>query len=164
MTRLKYALFALVAFPIVVQAQFDFAGPLSPGIAPSTFGYDAISLHVQQEAAANRRRAASGNKAKARSSMETAVAAEYLDMTYRPSLSRRAANLASFVAKSRRLSGEGAAELEKLLQGADVIGEVGRSMRDQYGMSVNDVGDAFAVWWATAWMGYQGSTDSPTAE
>lgn len=75
--------------------------------------------------------------------------------TFQPSARRRQANLAQFVGKMRAVDPKGGAELEKLFASADIIGDIGAGMRKN-GLQPNDVADAYALWWVTAWHASQG--------
>lgn len=82
-------------------------------------------------------------------------------LTYAPSMAQRRRNLAQFVAASRRRDPEGAARLEKAFASQDLIGQINHRMA-AYGFRANDVGDAYAAWWLTAWLASRGRTDDAT--
>lgn len=81
-------------------------------------------------------------------------------LTYTPSLERRRANYARFVAKARARDPQSAASLEKDLAAADLIG---RAMPElaRYGFRIDHVGDAYAAWWLNAWLATRQRTDTP---
>jgi len=81
---------------------------------------------------------------------------------FTPSVSRRKANLSSFVEKSRKADPVGAAKMKELFASGDIIGAIDGKMRETYGMRADNVADAYAVWWTSAWMGSQGRTDDPS--
>ena len=83
-------------------------------------------------------------------------------LTYRPSMERRRANAARFVAKSRKRDPQGAARLEKQFATTDVIGDMERALAG-YGMRADNVGDAYAAWWLNAWLASRGRVDTPPA-
>lgn len=89
------------------------------------------------------------------------VAPAPADLTYKPSMERRRANLARFVAKSRKVDPAGAARLEKDLATTDVIGKMDRALAG-YGMRADNVADAYAAWWLNAWLASRQRTDDPT--
>jgi len=90
------------------------------------------------------------------------VAPASASLTYKPSMERRRANLARFIAKSRKVDPQGAARLEKEFATTDVIGKMDRALAD-YGMRADNVGDAYAAWWLNAWLASRQRTDNPTA-
>jgi hypothetical protein len=76
-----------------------------------------------------------------------------------PSAARRRTNLASFVEKSRANDPAGAAKMQALFASTDIIGMIDQEMQQKFGMRANNVADAYAVWWVSAWMGSRGRTD-----
>lgn len=82
-------------------------------------------------------------------------------LTFQPSLERRRANAARFVARSQRRDPQGAALLQRQLGQGDVIGEMERALAG-YGMRTHDVGDAYAAWWMNAWLAARGRDDDPS--
>ena len=83
-------------------------------------------------------------------------------LTYRPSMERRRANFAMFVAKSRKKDPAGAAMLEKALATSDVMGKMERELAG-FGMRVDNVADAYAIWWLNAWLASRQRPDTPPA-
>lgn len=83
-------------------------------------------------------------------------------LTYTPSMERRRANFAQFVAKSRKKDPKGAAMLEKELASSDVIAKMGREL-SAFGMRTDNVADAYAAWWLNAWLASRQRTDTPPA-
>lgn len=83
-------------------------------------------------------------------------------LTYTPSMERRRANFAQFVAKSRKKDPKGAAMLEKELASSDVIAKMGREL-SPFGMRTDNVADAYAAWWLNAWLASRQRTDTPSA-
>jgi hypothetical protein len=82
---------------------------------------------------------------------------------YTPSLERRRTNLARFVTKLRAGDPKGAAELEQEIASTDIIEAIGAGLV-RYGLRVDDVADAYAVWWVAAWQGRAGDTSDPSRE
>ena len=82
---------------------------------------------------------------------------------YTPSPARRRANMARFVSKLRSGDPQGAAALEQLTASTDFIETIGAELA-RYGLRVDDVADAYAVWWVAAWNGWAGDTSDPTRE
>jgi hypothetical protein len=87
------------------------------------------------------------------------AATEYV---FRPQPQLRRSNLANFVEKSRAVDPTGAAKMEQLFASTDIIGMIDQRMQQTYGMRANNVADAYAVWWVSAWMGSQGRSDDAT--
>ena len=83
-------------------------------------------------------------------------------LTYIPSVERRRANFARFVAKMRETNPEGAGELEKQLGASDVIVQMDSELA-ALGMRTDNVGDAYAVWWLNAWLASRQRADTPPA-
>lgn len=81
-------------------------------------------------------------------------------LTYRPSMERRRANFAMFVAKSRKKDPVGAAMLERELATSDVMGKMTRELAG-FGMHVDNVADAYAIWWLNAWLASRQRADTP---
>ncbi len=81
---------------------------------------------------------------------------------YSSSSARTRANLAHFVEKTRATDPAGAAKMQVLFASTDVISAVDGEMQQKYGMHANNVADAYAVWWVSAWMGNRGLTDDAT--
>jgi hypothetical protein len=80
-------------------------------------------------------------------------------LDFKSSVSRRKQNLSRFIEKTRATNPQGAAQMAKLLASTDVIDQIGRSIAP-YGLSTNNVADAYAVYWTNAWLGVRGSSDS----
>lgn len=85
-----------------------------------------------------------------------------LDLSFTPSKERRTRNLADFVAKSRKVDPEGADRLQALFAQTDLI-EAMRAPLGKAGLRVDDLGDAYAAWWITAWYASRGSNETPNA-
>jgi hypothetical protein len=80
-------------------------------------------------------------------------------LAFEPSLAVRKRNLANFVAKSRSTNPEGAAQLQQLFASTDVMAAVAKEMAP-YGLRVDNMADAFAVYWINAWEAANGITGS----
>ena len=152
----------ILAAPLGARAQ-DFAGPLSPGAFEATMNMGPIAQTIRQQMraglygpeAAARENGASGAPAQAQ------VPAPPANLRYTPSKARRAANLADFVAKSRRVDPRGADDLRALFARTDVI-EAMRAPLAQAGLRIDDVADAYAIWWITAWYASRGGNETPS--
>ncbi len=75
---------------------------------------------------------------------------------------RTRANLAKFVEKTRATDPVGAEKMAALFASTDVIGMIDSEMQQKFGMRADNVADAYAVWWVSAWMGAKGRTDDAT--
>lgn len=74
---------------------------------------------------------------------------------------RRAENLRGFVDQMKETDPEGAARLNAIIAATDVMGMISQAMTT-VGLEANDVADAYAVWWISAYNGSQGVTDTPS--
>jgi hypothetical protein len=83
-------------------------------------------------------------------------------LIYSSSTSRTRANLARFVEKTRATDPTGAAKMAEIFASADIIAVIDQKMQQTYGMRANNVADAYAVWWVSAWMGSKGRSDDAT--
>jgi hypothetical protein len=83
-------------------------------------------------------------------------------LSYKLSATRTRTNLAKFVEKSRATDPTGAAKMQQLFASTDIIGMIDQRMQQTYGMRANNVADAYAVWWVSAWMGTKGRSDDAT--
>lgn len=77
---------------------------------------------------------------------------------YAPSRERRAANLARFVARSRAADPQSADNLAKVFAATDIIEQM-RAPLAAVGLRIDDVADAYAVWWINAWQASRGVDD-----
>jgi hypothetical protein len=71
-------------------------------------------------------------------------------LRYVPSAARRKSNLAKFAVKGRDSDPAGAAKMAQLFASTDVIGQIGAEM-SSYGLRIDNVADAYAVYWINAW-------------
>jgi hypothetical protein len=82
-------------------------------------------------------------------------------LRYTPSKARRSANLATFIEKTRAADPRGAADLQKLFAEGDFIEKIGALVAPQ-GLHIDNVADAYALWWITAWQAAHGTNDTPS--
>jgi hypothetical protein len=80
-------------------------------------------------------------------------------LNFTPSATRRKANFAQFVAKTRADNPEGAAQMAQLFASTDVIGAIGKGIAP-FGLRVNNLADAYTVYWTNAWLGSRGRDDT----
>jgi hypothetical protein len=83
------------------------------------------------------------------------------DSRFIPSVPRRKANLASFVAKSRASDPAGSAQMAQLFASTDPIVALGRDLQP-YGLRTDNVADAYTVYWVQAWQAANGDTSDPS--
>lgn len=117
---------------------------------------------VRDEIAAKNRGSPSiftGNPKKSLQSAPVASSQQRLSLNFRPSLVRRKQNLAQFVNKTRADNPEGAAQMAKLFATTDVIGVIGQGIAP-FGLRVDNVADAYTVYWTNAWLGSRGRSDT----
>jgi hypothetical protein len=133
----------------------DFSGPLSPGAFEATMNMGPIAETLRRQM----QRKDSRNPPPAATEAARPLRPE--SFRYVPSKSRRAANLASFVARSRAVDPKGADDLAKLVASRDLIEEM-RAPLAKYGLRIDNLADAYTVWWIGAWQATRGSTDEPS--
>lgn len=83
-----------------------------------------------------------------------------VNLVFNSSRERTTANMSEFLSRTRERNAGTAAELAQLFSSVDVVGEVGKAMRG-YGLDPNNVADAYAVWWVSAWSAANG-VESPS--
>lgn len=138
-------------------------------ITPSITGTDTLGLALREQ---TQRRAAPAPDRRPRAAVPTqrelvpdspnAVEPNWAALRYAPSKARRTRNLANFVAKTRQTDPAGAAELEQLFAGRDIIDLIGGDLAKK-NMRVDNVADAYTVWWITAWQALHGEDDETSA-
>lgn len=101
------------------------------------------------------------NRAASRGAAEIARPISASEFTYTPSLARRRANLARFVQRSRGGDPVGAARMEQIFAGTDVIAAMSRELAP-YGLRTDNVADAYSVYWMNAWGAAHGDTSVPS--
>jgi hypothetical protein len=79
-------------------------------------------------------------------------------LNFQVSVSRRAQNLSQFVEKTRAIDPQGAAQMAQLFASTDVISAIGQDLA-AYGLRVDNVADAYTVYWINAWLGAHGRQD-----
>lgn len=79
------------------------------------------------------------------------------ELSFQPSNTQRAANLAKFVENRRKVDPAGATDMQNLCASTDVIEQIGQGIAP-YGLRTDNVADANAVYWITAWQAAHGET------
>lgn len=156
-THAKYSAILLAGLSILLTgnapARADFSGPLSPGAFEATLNMGPIAETLRRQMQRK------GNQDPAATEATRPLRPD--SFRYIPSKARRAANLASFVAKSRAADPKGADDLAQLVASRDIIEEM-RAPLAKYGMRIDNLADAYTVWWIGAWQATRGSTDDPS--
>lgn len=116
---------------------------------------------------ANVRKRGSPEELEVQSSSDTssATALQSAQLDFTPSMQRRQANYASFVERSRKVDPAGAAGLEANLK-LDPIALMKPELA-KFGLRVDNVADAYAVYWVEAWQavhGVNGASSRATAQ
>ncbi|MBP2297929.1 DUF6683 family protein [Azospirillum picis] len=80
-------------------------------------------------------------------------------LRYTPSKARRSANLSAFVERTRAVDPNGAADLQRLFADGDIIEKIA-ALIAPHGLRVDNLADAYALWWVTAWQATRGDNDT----
>lgn len=91
----------------------------------------------------------------------TSSAQKRLSLSYKPSIQRRKQNYLNFVAKTRGDDPNGAVQLAQFFASSDVIQSISTALVP-YGLRIDNVADAFAVYWTSAWLGSRGQQQQGT--
>lgn len=91
------------------------------------------------------------------------IRADVASLRYTPSRPRRSANLAAFVQRTRAVDPQGAADLQKVFAEGDFIERID-ALVAPHGLRIDNVADAYALWWLTAWHAARGNNDTPPPE
>jgi hypothetical protein len=79
-------------------------------------------------------------------------------LSYRPSTSVHERTLAQMVENTRAKDPAGAQKLEQLLSSRNIVAKINQDM-PRLGLQPNNVADAYALYWASAWQGARGQND-----
>jgi hypothetical protein len=82
-------------------------------------------------------------------------------MTYRADKTQRRVNIDRFLGDIRKKDAAGAAQLANVFANVDVIGQISSEI-SRYGLSGNNVADAYAVYWISAWEASKGIVGNQT--
>ena len=147
-----------VAAPVLLcvasagQAQMTWYPPV--GIWPGSMLPDA---NVDSESAtANRHKSTRSILGFDADSASRPASAQNLIFRSSPTLRRQ--NLAAFARKARRVDPQGADAMQQLFASTDVLALADAEM-SKMGLRSNNVADAFALWWGTAWLATKGRDD-----
>ena len=128
-------------------------------IIPSVAGTDVLGLVLREKAEQARAGRAAPQRERAASGAD-APAPNLAALSYAPSRERRIANLARFVGKSRAVDRGDAEHMERLFASGDFIDRIGDVLAPM-GLRVDNLADAYAIWWITAWNTYRGEKNNP---
>lgn len=151
MKRLILALAICVSWPGIANAQDGWGWSI---IIPSVTQTDVLGSHLRELEDEDEKQAQGA--APAPNAPDASV------LHYAPSKQRRTANLAGFVAKSRQADPAAAQALETLFAQGDFIEKIGGQI-EPHGFHVDNVADAYTIWWITAWQASRGRNDTPSA-
>jgi hypothetical protein len=76
-------------------------------------------------------------------------------------MTSRQRNFSAFVSKTRKQDPSGASQMEKLFAATDVIVTIGQALAP-VGLRIDNVADAYTVYWMSAWQASVGSTATPS--
>lgn len=96
-------------------------------------------------------------RSKTRAPVDPAAAADQL--TYVATTARTQANIAAFVARSRKSDPTGAAAIAELFASQDVMSAAEVELR-KVGLTKSNMADAYTAWWTNAWLASQGRDDT----
>ncbi|MBO9623406.1 MAG: hypothetical protein J7500_11915 [Sphingomonas sp.] len=137
-------------------------------IIPSVTGTDTLGLRLRDQMRGDAPRGEARRRGSAQEQQRffaaptgAPAAADLAELRFSPSKSRRAANLAQFVSKTRKIDAGNAQDLERLFAQGDFIERLGKSLAP-LGLGVDNVADAYAIWMISAWNATQGRNDTPS--
>lgn len=136
--------------PGAARAQYQMVSPML---------YNGPAISLRDHAARAGGAATPANPAAPRTVRPASLAMDA--MRYRVDAGRRARNGAQFVAKVRATDPAGAEELAKLL--ADGLFDKIQAAVRPAGLRIDDLADAYALYWITAWDATQGGNPTPSA-
>lgn len=139
------ALGAIAIWPAAAPAQDGWGWSI---IIPSVTGTDTLGQALRQGM----------QERQGRTAQPGATVPAPAGFRYTPSPEHRAANLARFVARSRSTDPQGADNLARVFASTDIIEQM-RAPLAAVGLRIDDVADAYAVWWINAWQASRGVDD-----
>jgi hypothetical protein len=134
-------------------------------ITPTDTGTDQLSQHLrsqmqrQDQRRATRTTRAIPTQREMLDAAPDAPAPNLAALRYTPSKARRTANLAKFVEKTRKVDAAHARDLQNLFAQGDFIEKIGGVLAP-HRLRVDNVADAYAVWWIAAWQATRGTNDT----
>lgn len=97
------------------------------------------------------------NSSKTTNSFESNLA----NFSFKPILAQRKINQANFVSKTKKIDPAGAEQLAQMFSSVDIISAIQQAL-SPFGLRTDNVVDAYAVYWMSAWHASIGSTDTPS--
>jgi hypothetical protein len=88
----------------------------------------------------------------------TILHADTAKLAYRPSTAVHQRTLTQIIENTRVQDPAGAQKIEQLLSSKNIIAKINQDM-PRLGLQPNNVADAYALYWASAWQGAQGRND-----
>ncbi len=122
---------------------------------------DPLHMVLDQQMRAQKEQGRTGRALPQRNVQHDLPPPDVTTLRYAPSKARRAANLAAFVQKTRAVDPGGAADLQKVFAEGDFIERIGALIAPA-GLHIDNVADAYALWWITAWQAAHGRYDETT--
>jgi hypothetical protein len=89
--------------------------------------------------------------------------AQRAKLNYTPSPAVRAANIAKFVAGMKQLNAEAGAQMEQGFAQADVFEQMAQGLQP-FGLRIDNIADAYTVYFMNGWMAANGRMDQNTKE
>jgi len=155
---LVFALAFGVSLPQAAQAQ---QMGMVPILSTATHTDPLSTVLSQQSRAQADRGRPTGSNITGRRMQRDLPPSDLTVLRYAPSKARRATNLAAFVQKTRVTDPKGAADLQKLFAEGDFIEKISALVAPQ-GLHIDNVADAYTLWWITAWQAAHGSNETPS--
>jgi hypothetical protein len=129
----------MLGLPQVSQAQMTWYPPVGTWSGPTQLNNQLIMDSLNQN-----------NEQKLENSQDKRKISVITDLNYVPSKTRTRTNLKNFANKTRAVDPAGAAQMEQFFASTDIIGLMGTAIAP-YGLRIDNVADAFAVYWINAW-------------
>lgn len=155
-STLVFGVLALASTPLYAQGVFDM------GILTGSLSID----HVTQSERARAEGVIDVSKKISRGidltpAVRRPAPSALASLNYKPSLERRRMNITRFIAKSRSLDPVGADRMQAVFAANDMIA-VGDGEMRKIGLRATNFADAYAYYWAHAWLAAQGRNDAPS--
>lgn len=153
---------AAALLPGAGLAQYQMVSPMlynGPRISLEAHAQTRSSAPVRSSAPQPRR--AVDAPARTQSPAGAGVRAGPMAFRYTPDLGRRRANLAQFVARTRATDPAGADQLAALFASGDILQKM-QGLMAPYGLRIDDLADAYAIYWIVAWQATRGSNATPS--
>ncbi|MFC4254460.1 hypothetical protein GRI97_03420 [Altererythrobacter xixiisoli] len=158
---LRFLPFFAVAMTIAAPAAAQSMGWAT--ITPSIAGTDTLGLALRGdfdgERPTPREQTSPRDRQPSPRTPPTTPSVDAAALTYQPSLERRRANIAAFVADTRQRNAAAGEDLGRVLTQNDVIAAFEPELAT-FGMRVDNVADALALYWIVAWQTSQGHNNN----